>query len=35
MQRAYWQGDILVTCKMNILEVGSLFILAYECDSKS
>lgn len=35
MQRACWRGNTLVTCKTSVLELGSLFILAYEHDGKS
>lgn len=35
VERACWQGNILETCKMSVIEVGSVFILAYGYDGKS
>lgn len=35
MERVCWQGNTSVTCEMSVLEVGSLFSLAYVHDGKS
>lgn len=35
MERVCWPGNILVTCKISDLKVGSLFILAYEHDGNA